>query len=183
MPTPSPTPAQAVAVILLGVAAVAVLVRTKPSVLPRRNENGARGVFPNDSVKVFSVRSLTVIQDQLLAVDSLYATRGYTPHGPIDFETVPSQQLVQFTATLSVGTYVMAVACDEQCEDVDLRVTREPGARLLGQDLESDALPIVEFSVVTGDSIQGQVLMDRCGAAACGYGLRVLRKTLPPKVP
>lgn len=85
---------------------------------------------------------------------------------------------------LPAGRFVVIGACDDDCSDIDLIVSRMDTEQLLGSDREMDASPTVEFSLdQETDVVIGMSMPDcstaRCYAAYRWYGAEADGATAP----
>lgn len=73
---------------------------------------------------------------------------------------------------LPAGSYVVLGACDDDCSDIDLAVTRIDNREELGADRELDSFPIVQFSLTEPGEVRIEMSMPDCGTARCYTGYR-----------
>lgn len=73
----------------------------------------------------------------------------------------------------SSGAYTMVGVCDLNCNDIDLVVLTSDRYRI-GEDLEPDDAPVVEFTGERGSSVLGRVTIPGCGVERCAYGVILL---------
>jgi len=74
------------------------------------------------------------------------------------------------------GQYFIAAACDEDCEDMDLRVFAPGSTTALAQDVGEDDYPMINFTATSSGRYMLAVDMAKCKEAMCYYGYRVFRK-------
>lgn len=72
------------------------------------------------------------------------------------------------------GVYRIIGACDAACNDVDLRLYDEKGAKV-EEDLRADKFPIIEFKVNGPGTFEIEVAVNNCSAKTCAFGVRIYR--------
>lgn len=73
---------------------------------------------------------------------------------------------------LPAGSYVAFGACDNDCSDIDLVVSRLDTEEMLDSDREMDSFPIVEFTLGQATDVIIGISMPGCGTARCYVGYR-----------
>ena len=76
---------------------------------------------------------------------------------------------------LPAGRYVVIGACDNDCEDIDLAVSRLDTEVMLDSDQEMDSFPSVEFSLDQETDVLIGMSMPTCTTARCYAGYRWYR--------
>lgn len=123
-----------------------------------------------------------VILTQLDTVTSLKRSEGYTVHAA----ALPSGSLVGLLRDegavfveimLQAGReYFIPGGCDNDCDDLDLRVMAPNSETVLAEDIEDDDVPILSFRArETGPHLL-MVSMASCSEDLCYFGFRVLTK-------
>ena len=120
--------------------------------------------------------ALSQIQTLIHSTDSVAALDGYQPYSGIEFVSIPSLGTHTVNLALPPGAYRMAVVCDSACNDVDLRLVRGAIPELAAEDAAVDAHSEVAFTVVSRDSVQGEVRMVMCRTAVCVVGVRMWKR-------
>lgn len=73
---------------------------------------------------------------------------------------------------LPAGSYTAFGACDDDCTDIDMVVTRMDTQENLDDDREDDSFPIVRFTLSAETSVLIAMSMPTCGTARCYAGFR-----------
>lgn len=73
---------------------------------------------------------------------------------------------------LPAGRYVVLGACDDDCSDLDLAVSRVDDRAELGADRAVDSFPVVEFSLDEARTVLLGVSMPDCDTPRCFAGYR-----------
>ena len=76
----------------------------------------------------------------------------------------------------SGATYFIAAACDQDCEDMDLRLFSPESTTPLKQDTGDDDYPMITFTAQKTGRYMLAVDMAKCKEGMCYYGYRVFRK-------
>ena len=76
---------------------------------------------------------------------------------------------------LPAGRYVVIGACDNDCEDIDLAVSRMDTDEVLDSDREMDSFPVVEFSLDGETDVLIGMTMPSCTTTRCYAGHRWYR--------
>lgn len=79
-----------------------------------------------------------------------------------------------WTLTLPGGTYKIVGVCDNDCTDLDIRVSL--GDQVVGEDILDDDIPIVNFTGKGEQRYSIRVTMAACSADPCFWGFVVLYK-------
>jgi hypothetical protein len=87
--------------------------------------------------------------------------------------SLASERAAQLPLTLRVGQEVRIVGvCDQNCEDLDLRV-RDPRGALVGFDTHSNDSPVVDLRANMYGQHTIELDMVRCTAPRCRYAVNV----------
>ncbi len=79
--------------------------------------------------------------------------------------------------TLEGGAmYFIAAACDEDCEDMDLRIFAPGKTTVLAEDTKDDDYPMINFAAPSSGRYMLAVNMAKCKEAMCYYGYQVFKK-------
>ena len=77
--------------------------------------------------------------------------------------------------TLSQGrVYAAQGYCDEDCSDLDLKIST-PSGTPLDSDADVDDYPHLRFTAPVNGTYRLTVTMARCSVAPCAYGVRMYR--------
>lgn len=79
-----------------------------------------------------------------------------------------------WTLTLPGGTYKILGVCDNDCDDLDIRVSI--GETVVGEDVLDDDVPIVNFTGKGEQRYSIRVTMASCKADPCFWGIAVFYK-------
>ena len=107
------------------------------------------------------------------------AERGF-PEAPRVFDgrqvvgMLPAGGVVVVEANLRAGVrYTVIGVCDRDCVDLDLRVHAPEGDAVLGEDVNTDDVPVVTFTAREDGPHPLTVVMSDCGAELCYFAVRV----------
>ena len=70
----------------------------------------------------------------------------------------------------------IVAACDEECDDLDLRALAADGEAVLDEDVEADARPVLSFVAGASGPHLLSVTMAGCKNGFCAFGVRVLSR-------
>lgn len=70
--------------------------------------------------------------------------------------------------------YVVVGMCDEDCDDLDLELFQRN--RLVGRDVEDDALPVIQIRGLPSGMYQLRVTMADCKKGPCTYGVAIYKR-------
>lgn len=73
------------------------------------------------------------------------------------------------------GQYLLVGVCDGDCSDMDLRLS-SPGGNTIAQDVANDDTPVLQFTAPTTGEYNVRVMMARCSANPCYYGVSLYRR-------
>jgi len=114
------------------------------------------------------------VREQLIqAAISLGINGSYQlTHNPL-VDDLNNNQSQTFNVNLRSGiSYAFVGVCDEDCQDIDLRVYDENGS-LVDSDTGADDYPLVTVSPRWSGQFQVKVTMANCTASTCYYGMGV----------
>lgn len=90
---------------------------------------------------------------------------------------LPSGGTVVLEVNLRAGVrYTVVGVCDADCVDLDLRAHSPGGETVLGEDVNTDDVPVVTFVAPADGPHPVTVVMSDCGAELCYFGVRVLAR-------
>ena len=69
--------------------------------------------------------------------------------------------------------YAVLAACDDDCEDIDLRIVDPDTGQALVEDRAEDATPLVTFAPAASGRYEVSVRMYDCGAEYCYAGFAI----------
>jgi hypothetical protein len=82
----------------------------------------------------------------------------------------------QFRVSLIGGTaYSFLGACDSDCTDVDIEVLQASDGLVVGSDLLTDDVPVVDFTPPANADYYVRVILKTCRRAPCYVGARILQ--------
>ena len=123
-----------------------------------------------------------VVVDLLRSAAEEAAGRGYRGE-PRVFDArsivgmLPAEGTVVVEAMLRAGVrYTVVGVCDSDCVDLDLRVHSPGGEEVLGEDVNTDDVPIVTFVAPEDGPHPVTVVMSDCKAELCYFGVKVLAR-------
>ncbi len=90
---------------------------------------------------------------------------------------LPSEGTVRLEVHLRAGRrYRVVAACDQECDDLDLRARGAAGELVLDQDVEADARPVLSFVADASGPHLISVTMAGCKSRFCAFGVRILSR-------
>jgi hypothetical protein len=114
------------------------------------------------------------IMNQLQEVSNLLANEGFTLFDTAS-GSLASSQSETFEIDMEAGfNYVLAGACDENCNDLDLEV-RTPDGVTIASDYEPNDQPAVRVTPGAGRFVVSTSMYE-CAAAPCNYNVAVYRR-------
>jgi hypothetical protein len=122
-----------------------------------------------------------VVLHQLDAAVRAKQREGFTTVRPFDARSLvgllPQHGVVVVEVQLRAGAeYFVSGTCDTDCDDLDLRALTPDGLEVLAEDVETDAVPVLQFTArETGPHLLG-VVMSACRTEYCYFGVRVLSR-------
>lgn len=112
----------------------------------------------------------TVIR-QLSAADGIARGEGTTRLGNPLVGSLPSGSSTLVDVNLTAGhRYRFFGVCDNDCSDLDLRLV-DPSGSSVAEDVAADDVPIVVHTARRSGQYRVQVIMTRCSASPCRYGV------------
>lgn len=106
--------------------------------------------------------------------DEGYAAAGRIMDGNVVRGSLPQGGSVVLEVSLRAGVeYVVAGACDEHCDDLDLRIQGPEGGAPLDEDVEPDAAPILTFTATESGPHALSVILSSCREPRCRFGFRI----------
>lgn len=91
-------------------------------------------------------------------------------------DTLDSDRSEYLTVNLVSGTsYALVGVCDEDCQDLDLRLYDENN-NLISSDTDSDDFPVVSVTPRWSGQYQLQATMYNCSTSYCYYGVGVFNR-------
>ncbi|MBI1252572.1 MAG: hypothetical protein GC189_14010 [Alphaproteobacteria bacterium] len=103
--------------------------------------------------------------------------QGFQPTPGLSDEIVPLQPLEEHTWRVNLErgvSYRIIGACDNECDNVDLRLFDASGAEL-GSDVMEDDYPLVNITPATAGPHDVRIILKTCTIAPCYVAARVLR--------
>ena len=90
---------------------------------------------------------------------------------------LPPGGAVVLEANLRAGVrYTVVGVCDSDCADLDLRAHSPGGNVVLGEDVNTDDVPVVSFVARDDGPHPITVVMSECRTELCYFGVRVLAR-------
>jgi len=116
------------------------------------------------------------ITAQLTRAAQHYGSQGYSPDRAPSIGNLNDDAEESIMINLTGGRrYAIIGVCDNDCRDVDLQVFSGDGTKI-GEDLEVDDQPLVQFSAQYTGQYRVKVLMANCNTNPCYYGVQVLTR-------
>lgn len=110
---------------------------------------------------------------QLKTVGAFLEEEGYTATHKLYLGELGHGEGDELTVELDRGMeYALIGVCDEDCSDLDLRISTLEG-EVIATDVEVDDYPVVEVVVTGSGTFRLEVGMADCGAEPCSYGVGV----------
>lgn len=122
------------------------------------------------------------VLSELEAASAAPASGGYVPDARAAGRAnllgeLPRDGTVRLELTLRAGRrYRIVAACDDECEDLDLRALAADGEAVLGEDVEADARPVLSFVADASGPHLLSVTMAGCKTGFCAFGVRILSR-------
>jgi hypothetical protein len=112
----------------------------------------------------------------LQTVGNTFESRGYSMTHNIFTGSLNQRATTFVTANLNIGTdYQIMGVCDTDCSDVDLELYG-PGGDKIDSDVLDDDAPIVSVTPSKSGSYRIKVMMIKCTAEPCRYGIGIFGK-------
>lgn len=113
----------------------------------------------------------------IAAAGQLARERGYSPS-----TTAPATGALNNGTQEDVGItlnqgreYLMVGMCDGDCSDMDLQLF-DPSGNKIAEDVLDDDVPVLEFRAAASGNHRIRVVMARCSANPCSYGVSLYNK-------
>lgn len=138
---------------------------------------GSSTARPGRRMPPRSTRSRTDWEEQVVGLlergEELLAGEGFVRTHEYKTGTLRRGESETVRFRLNAGTtYLLAGACDTDCNDVDLRLLG-PGGSLLDQDVADDDYPLVTVTPSVTGEYTVRVTMARCDTTYCYYSVGV----------
>jgi hypothetical protein len=112
----------------------------------------------------------------LQTVGNTFQSRGYSMTHNIFTGSLNQRAAEYVTVNLNIGTdYQIMGVCDTDCSDVDLELYA-PGGSKIDSDVLDDDAPIVSVTPGKTGAYRVRVMMIKCTAEPCRYGIGVFGK-------
>ena len=116
------------------------------------------------------------VRNGLVRFSKAISEQGYDTDGELLSGTVGSGASDINTVNLEAGVeYAIIAVCDEECTDIDLRISDRADATL-AEDVNPDDNPIIEFTAPSSGAYQLDMIMFSCGADSCGWAGQILKR-------
>ncbi|HET7234346.1 MAG TPA: PPC domain-containing protein [Longimicrobium sp.] len=124
-----------------------------------------------------AARAETTVSRLLAQAGSLARQHGYTQAASRPATGALNHGLSEAVdVTLNGGReYLLVGVCDQDCGDMDLRLSTPSGA-VLAQDMANDDTPVLQFTAPSTGSFRVRVMMANCTANPCYYGVALYRR-------
>ena len=118
----------------------------------------------------------SVVRSQLNDAGGNWADKGYAMSHEVFMGRLDDDANESLNIPLDAGTkYVIVGVCDQDCSDIDLKVT-DPSGTEVASDLETNDKPTLQFTAGAAGSYRVKVTMVACTANPCRYGVGVWAK-------
>jgi hypothetical protein len=102
--------------------------------------------------------------------------KGYRADGELLSGAVGVSATDPRTVNLEAGVeYAILAVCDEECYDIDLRISHAADSAL-AEDVRPDDTPVLEFTAPVTGPYDLDLIMFRCQATSCAWGGRIFRR-------
>ena len=116
------------------------------------------------------------VRNQVGQHGDFLSERGYTMSGNVYDGSLNAGAIEDLTITLQPGTaYAFMGVCDEDCQDIDLRLY-DPDGNEVASDVRTDDWPIVTATPRFKGTYRVRVVMASCSRNPCYYGIGVFAK-------
>lgn len=116
------------------------------------------------------------LRSQVQRIEGVLADSGYRPAGSLAYGTLNSGARETRPVSLTIGSrYIIAGVCDQDCSNVDLRLTAPDGAEL-AENLASDNRPTVSITSPGTGQFSVTVIMTGCRQSPCYWGFQVFER-------
>lgn len=113
----------------------------------------------------------SAIQSQLLLVNA--AIPSYSLTHDVKYDDLYDDGVEDYFITLNSGTaYTISAVCDEDCDDLDIRLYDQNG-NLVDSDTDADSIPVVEVSPRWTGRFKLRVTMCDCDVEPCKIGIGI----------
>lgn len=104
-----------------------------------------------------------------------YQARQGGKAGPMGEGTLAAGARQVVKLRLEAGAWLAGGVCDDNCGDLDLKVTDASGA-VLARNEQLDDMPTVAFTVAAAGEVSIEAFMSACQAATCAFAVRAYAK-------
>jgi hypothetical protein len=102
--------------------------------------------------------------------------QGYRAEGELLSGAVAVGATDPRTVNLEAGVeYAILAVCDEECFDIDLRISHSADSTL-AEDVRPDDTPVLEFTAPVTGAYDLDLIMFSCQASTCAWGGRIFRR-------
>lgn len=113
----------------------------------------------------------SAIQSQLFLVNA--AIPSYSLTHDVTYDNLYDDGVEDYFLTLYSGTaYKISAVCDEDCNDLDIRLYDQNG-NLIDSDTDNDSMPVVEVSPKWTGRFKLRVTMCDCDVEPCKIGIGI----------
>ena len=119
----------------------------------------------------------TQVQGYLARLATNSRAQGYARSvaGPV-YGNLPDDGVSTHDMTVASGVdYALIGACDNDCTDVDLKISDASGTVIM-QDIAVDDTPVLLFHSNSAGKWRVQVVMATCNRSPCYYGIQLLAR-------
>jgi hypothetical protein len=148
-------------------------------------EIDARGGFPDvmrknnfwaAAANALSSALPLAIRNDLVRRRAALLEQGYWADGELLSGAARSSATDQRSVTLEGGVqYAILAVCDEECVDIDLRIS-DSSDSTLAEDVRSDDTPVLEFTAPVTGPYELDLIMFNCQVSSCAWGGRIFRR-------
>lgn len=117
------------------------------------------------------------VQGYLVRLATNARAQGYTRNvaGPV-YGNLPDKGSSTHDMTVASGVdYALIGACDNDCTDVDLKISDAAG-NVIMQDIAVDDTPVLLFHSNSAGKWRVRVVMATCNRSPCYYGIQLLAR-------
>ncbi len=116
------------------------------------------------------------VRNELVRNRASLLGQGYRPEGELLQGEAGQRATDPHVVTLEAGVaYAILAVCDEDCNDIDLRITG-PSDSTLAEDVQPDDTPVLEFTATETGQYDLDLIMFTCHANSCRWAGRVFRR-------
>ncbi|MEM7572930.1 MAG: hypothetical protein AAF433_08515 [Bacteroidota bacterium] len=114
-----------------------------------------------------------VVDSQLSRITELMVNDNYEKTHDYEFDWLEDDESDNYYIRLSqYYNYKIIAVCDQDCEDIDMKIYDENG-KLLDEDVAEDDVPIVELTPRTTGRYRVYLKMYDCDVEPCKVGIAV----------